>query len=729
MAHATRHLGGIAVGLVLALGTLACSGPETSDRSPVAPSPGVPVVIISIDTVRADRLPIYGYEAGSTPAIDALRGDGVLFTRAYSHVPLTLPSHTSLFTGRLPNEHGVRDNFGNRVLKGDFEELFYLPRALSDAGYTTAGVVSSFVLRSGTGISQGFDFFDDAIEGDSREGQLQRAALDSLAVAEDWLATAPEESFFLFFHLYDPHMPYDAPEPYASRFESGYDAEIAYTDAAVGGLLDSLRERGVYDRALIILVSDHGEGLLDHGEEEHGIFLYRESLQVPLVVKLPGNALAGSTRTHPVGLIDVVPTVAEVAGLELDEGLAARSLFAEPLPERQIYAESIYPRTHFGWRELFSLIDERYQYIDAPRPELYDLIADPQQKNNLAMVERPTLTEFRRSLAAYDTTIDFSILEDEDDETRQRLAALGYIGTAPTEDESLQDPKDGIDAMVALRRGYAAYSAEAYEDAVEIFRQVIADQPRMVDAWELLGRSHARLGQRRQAVEAFKQALQLSRGNGKLLLETAVLLSEMGDYEAAREHAELATSLEPAAFQVLVQTGIREGDLQAARRDLARGYATGHQPLKLKKAEADLEVAAENWTRALSLVEEIEAELDGVKNRDALRGLHFVKGRALMQLDRYAEAERAFIQEIELNPRSLAPYTHLALLYAVAGDGARIGAILKRMVDTNPNPLAYADAARTLRFIGDPRSAAGVLREGLAKWPDSEELRAVAAGA
>lgn len=719
----------LVAGLVLAL-SAGCSGPGHVDRQSSAPSgPGAPVIVISVDTLRADRLPIYGYEAGRTPGIDALRRDGVLFTRAYSHVPLTLPSHATMLTGRLPFEHGVRDNFGNRVLKGDFESLFYLPRALQQAGYATAGVVSTYVLRSGTGISQGFDFFDDTIEGDSREGRLQRAALDSLEVATRWLDSNTAPSFFLFFHLYDPHMQFEAPEPFASQFESGYDAEIAYADSAVGLLLDDLEERGLYEPSLIIFLSDHGEGLLDHGEEEHGIFLYREALEVPLVVKLPGNVRAGTTVDHPVGLVDVTPTVTQVLGLEAEAQFTGRSLFADRDPERQIYAESVYPRTHFGWRELYSLIGERYQYIDAPRPELYDLAADPAQTDNLALVERPTLTAFRKSLDAYDRALDLTAFEDEDDETRQRLAALGYIGTAPVEDGSLQDPKDAIGAMEKLRLGFSAFSSGYYEDAARILRQVIAEQPAMVDAWELLGRSFERLGQRRQAVEALQQALGLSRGNGRIMLRTAILLSEMGDFAAAREHAELATAFEPAAYQVLVQTGAREGNLEQARKDLAAGYATGHQPMMFKKAEADIEIAAGNWAKALSLVEAIETELAGVRNRDALRGLYFVKGRALVQLDRTAEAERAFVKEIELNPRSLAPYTHLALLYAASGNGPKIGLVLKQMVDTNPNPLAYADAVRTLAFIGDQRSAGGVLREGLSKWPDSEELRAVLEGA
>ena len=333
------------------------------------------------------------------------------------------------------------------------------------------------------------------------------------------------------------------------------------------------------------------------------------------------------------------------------------------------------------------------------------------------------------SLAELDTTIDFSAVEQEDDETRERLEALGYIGTGPADDESLDDPKDGIAAMVKLRRGFAAFSANYFEDAVSILGEVVVEQPRMVDAWELLARSHERLGQRRQALASFKQALELSGGNGKILLKTAILLSEMGDYAAAREHAVLATDLEPAAFQVLVQTGVREGDLEQARKDLAAGYATGHQPLMFKKAEADLEVAAENWTTALALVEEIEAELADVRNRDALRGLYFVKGSALIQLDRPAEAERAFVKEIEINPRSLAAYTRLALLYATSGDGPRMGTILKRMVEANPHPLAYADAIRTLAFVGDPQSASGLLREALSKWPDSEELRVLIDGA
>lgn len=717
----------LAAGLIL-LQLLACSERQATTTHPsVLAAPGTPVIVISIDTLRSDHLPIYGYEKGRTPAIDALRRDSVLFTHAYSHVPLTLPSHTSLLTGRLPHEHGVRDNFGNRVLKGDFEQLFYLPKALAAHGYDTAAVVSTYVLRGGTGFSSGFDFFDDVVESTSLEARLQRPAEESLEVALEWFGEGRQDPFFLLLHLYDPHAPFNAPAQFANSFESGYDAEIAYADSVVGRFLERLELLDVYDRALIILLSDHGEGLSDHGEQEHSIFVYREALQVPLLVKLPGGVEGGSSRQHPVGLIDVAPTILEILGLETDPGFSGRSLFAQPIAGRQIYAESIYPRTHFGWSELFTLIDADYQYIDAPRPELYDLLRDPRQQTNLANDERPTITAFRRSLSQYDTAIDFSSFEEEDDETRARLAALGYIGTAPTEG-SLADPKDGIELMQRLRDGFDAHRAKRNEEAISIIEEVLAEQPQMVDGWEILARAFTAQGRRREAIDAFVEALRLSRSNAKILLELATLYSDVGDYDLAREHAQLALSSEPAAMQVLVQTSIRAGELERAGRELAEAYASGERPLMFKKLEAELEIASENWQRALRLSRELTAELEELRTSRPLAGLYFIQGRALVQLDQPAAAERAFVREIEINPTSLAPYTHLALLYALAGDGGKVGSTLKRMVDANPNPLAYADAARTLVFVGDQRSAAGVLREGLSRWPGSDELEAVARG-
>ncbi len=338
-----------------------------------------PIVLISIDTLRADHLPAYGYHGVRTPAIDALAADGVVFDRAYSHAPQTLPAHTALLSGRLPFETGVRDNVGFTVKNG--ERL--LPQLLRERGYTTAGVVSAYVLRKETGINQGFDFFDGEMPPSSPElsiGQVQRDGTESEKIAERWLDANGSGRAFLFLHLYEPHKPYTPP----ARFEqySPYDGEIAYSDEIVGRLLKYLKSHQLYDRSTIVLLSDHGEGLGDHGEQEHGLFVYDEAIHVPLVIKQESNAGAGRRVADIVQHLDIVPTVLDLVKAPVPANLRGRSLKpvldgSGRLDAAPVYSEALYARYHFGWSELTALTDDRYRYIKAPHDELYDLQRDP----------------------------------------------------------------------------------------------------------------------------------------------------------------------------------------------------------------------------------------------------------------------------------------------------------------------------------------------------------------
>ena len=393
-----------------------------------------PIILVSIDTLRADHLPAYGYQQVRTPAIDALVADAVLFERAYAHSPQTLPSHTSILSGRLPFEYGVRDNLGFAVSAD--ERL--LPHLLGDRGFATAGIVSSYVLRTEVGIGEGFDFYDSQMPVASPEmsiAQVQRDGADSLAAAERWLDLQGSPRLFLFLHLYEPHKPYAAPSRYSQY--APYDGEIAYADEIVGRLLQSLRAHGVYDDATIILLSDHGEGLGDHGEQEHGIFLYDESIRVPLVIKLPGNLAGGRRVAQPVQHIDLVPTILDLIGAPRPDGLRGRSL--RPLlgrrgtsvPEQGIYSEALYSRYHFGWSELTALTDARLRFIRAPREELYDLDRDPDEQENLAGDRPRTVRDMR---VALDQLLGGRTIEppsEVSEEVVQRLRSLGYVAGGP----------------------------------------------------------------------------------------------------------------------------------------------------------------------------------------------------------------------------------------------------------------------------------------------------------
>ncbi len=355
-------------------------------RPPVEPPS---IVLISIDTLRSDRLPAYGYAAGSTPAIDRLAKDGVLFERAFSQVPLTLPSHSSLFTGLLPPVHGVRDNVGFS-LPADAGTT--LAERLSRSGYVTGGAASSFVLRPGTGIGRGFERYDAPDEAD-------RPAPATLAKLLPWLEEWRARRFFLFFHLYEPHAPYRPPADLAARFKDPYDGEIAAADRAVGELLAALDRLGLYQKALIVLLSDHGEGLGDHGDQEHGFLLYREALQVPLIVKLPASERAGERVQRTVALVDVLPTLAAAAGAAVGPELPGRDLLAPAPPtSKPVYSETWSTYIHFGWSELLSAVDGRFHYIDSPKPELYDLDRDPGETRNLVAEERRAGTALRNYL-------------------------------------------------------------------------------------------------------------------------------------------------------------------------------------------------------------------------------------------------------------------------------------------------------------------------------------------
>lgn len=275
--------------------------------------PGAPVILISVDTLRSDRLPFYGYGKVETPALSALRADSILFERAYTHVPLTLPAHVSIFTGLLPDGHGVHDNLGYRV----DPKVPTLAELLKKAGYATGGAVSSVVMSGTSGVGRGFDLWDDDIvptRAHQAISRVQRPGDEAEASVERWL-DGQKAPFFAFLHLYEPHAPYEPPEPFKSRYPDPYDGEIATSDAIVGRFLDFLKRKGLYDGALIVFLSDHGEALGEHGESEHGVFLYREVLQVPLLVKLPGGRNRGQSVATPVPLSDVLATIGKAVDL------------------------------------------------------------------------------------------------------------------------------------------------------------------------------------------------------------------------------------------------------------------------------------------------------------------------------------------------------------------------------------------------------------------------------
>ena len=703
------------------------------DGSGTGPFPKAPVVLISIDTLRSDHLPAYGYHQVETPAIDAFRRDAVLFERAYSHTPLTLPSHVSMLTGRLPTEHGVRDNVGYAY---DGERFPNLAAVLHGAGYATGAAVSAYVLRPDTGMSHGFDLYDAGVPVHFNDslGLSQRPGGQTADAALAWVRTVKDRPFFLFLHLYEPHTPYAPPEPFASRYAGRpYDGEIAAADAIVGRVLAELKSLGIYDRAAILLLSDHGEGLGDHGEQEHGIFLYREALQVPMILKLPASRRRGASVGQPAQLVDVFPTLLSLVGVPLPREQAGafpgRSLLdlREGTP-RDLYAETFYPRLHFGWSELTSLIRDRFHYIHAPGPELYDLAADPGERRNVLAGERRAYAALRQSLQGMERELQAPRAVDP--EAARKLAALGYAagGADIAKGETLPDPKSRIDTLQAFSRAMGLFTQGKYAEAVPAFRQLLATTPKMADAWEDLAQSLDKLGRYDEALDAYEHAMEASGGASFVAVATGALLLKMGRLDEARAHAELGLKGSPAmANSLLAQVALARDRPEEAEKAARAALASPGSHIAPLMTLAQVLQKQGKLDAALGYADQAAAEL--ARTGAAGQGyasLHWVRGDVLARLGRTQEAEREFQEEIREFPADTRAYSSLSVLYASEGRGQEAVGALQRMVEATGSPAAYAEAVKTLRVLGDPQGAAALLRHALAVHPDSKELRALA---
>jgi arylsulfatase A-like enzyme/Tfp pilus assembly protein PilF len=685
------------------------------------PPSAVNVVVVTLDTLRADRLGCYGFAGIDTPNIDGVAREGVVFEQATATAPMTLPSHASILTGLIPPNHGVRDN-GGFFLEPDKTTL---AERMKDAGYATGAFVGAWVLDRRWGLSQGFETYSDRFDLSKYKvvnlGTVQKKGDEVMDNALAWLEGAGQRKFFAWIHLYDPHTPYEPPEPYKSRYPGQpYVGEIAYTDHVVGRLVDWLKASGKWESTVLVLLADHGESLGEHGERSHTFFIYDATVHVPLIIRTPWGD-RGRTPAQ-VATVDVMPTVLDLAGLAPQPGIDGRSLARLVLAPGaegggRAYSETYFTRFHYGWQHLRALREGAWKYIEAPTPELYDIRQDPGETKNVFKAYSRRAEDLRLALeklagSGHQSAPDKATL---DPETLQRLAALGYVGGGPkvAPDAVLPDPKDKISLLEKIGEARTMAKSERVLDAVAAIRAVIAEDPKVIDAHIALGGWLAELKRPDEAIAAYRRALELEPENELALSALAEVYRGQGREDAAVEGYRTVLRLDPRAPHIWYQLATlyldlgREKEAETTLREaLVRNPNMGaayNSLAALAFGRGEVDEAEKLVRRSL----ELESDL---------RSSRFYLGRILEARGDRASAERLYREELETYPDNGRAHFNLAQQRREVGDTAGFLTELRASTEKAPDfAPAFFFLAREELSAGRLDAALALARKGLEK--------------
>src|SRR5712692_3220558 len=590
------------------------------------------VFLITIDTLRADHVHCYGYDRVQTPSLDQLAKQGVRFTQAFTPSPITNSSHASILTGLLPSAHGVSD-FGVPLAASHLT----LAETLKKRGYRTAAFIGAVILDSkalAPGLDRGFDFYDNFPEHPqtkSRWGRVERRGMDVVQHAERWLNAHPTGPHFVWVHLYDPHDPYEPPPPYSETYKDHlYDGEIAYADSALGHFLAYLEKQNWYDGALIIVVGDHGEGLGEHGEDTHGIFLYDSTTHVPLILKLPKEQEAGRVIDEQVRTTDIMPTILELLGIPTPESPDGTSLkpfiLGTEAAQRTVFGETDYP-LRFGWAPLRSVRREGFKFIEAPQPEFYDLRSDPGELRNryvpwdtTVQKLRKMLAELRAKSAPAGKPSPASISAGTIDELR----ALGYLGPADArsstdvlEPSLLPDPKDKIEeqnllhiAMMASEDGQSTKARAALEKLLQL-------DSRSTNALSQLGRLEMQSGNYTKSADYLRRAREMRPDDAVVVFDYARALELGGDLPGARNALQASLKVNPdqlAARLLLGQIHLKSKDAKAAEEEFEAALLLQPGSAEAQTGLAKALLGEKKFADAVGLLE--ESRKSGSNNAD-----------------------------------------------------------------------------------------------------------------
>jgi len=645
----------------------ACGRGDEAGAVPIAAGAlrGSNVLLITVDTLRADRVGAYGSGKGLTPTIDSFAKDGLRFERSYAHVPLTLPSHASLLTASYPTRHGVHDNGTFRL--GPSSPT--LAEALKRAGYRTAAFVGAFVLDARFGLGRGFDVYDDRMLGRGGDVEfVQRSAEQVLAPAYEWIASSPQPPvpWFVWAHLYDPHEPYAPPEPYRSRYAADpYDGEIAYADAALGAFVANLRRSNALDHTLVIIASDHGESLGEHGERTHGLFAYDATLRVPLVMWAPPQLRPGLFR-DTMRLVDVAPTILDLLGAAPLTSIDGRSVrpFAgggQPFDRPASYFEALNANLTRGWAPLTGVVVDRTKLIDLPVPELYDLDADPGEQRNLYAPQRARARDLEMRLdqiarGAAPVVPSAPIDADAD----ARLRSLGYVVSSTAQPRktygSADDPKTLVHLNLALDEAAASWARGDADGAITTLRGIIAERRDFMVAYDRLGHVLRATGRTGEAVRVLDEAARGGHADRVILRSLGAALRDAGDLKrSAMVLGDLAQG-DASDLETADELGVT----------LAQSGKTAEAERQFRRVLAASPNAAETWNNLGSL---------------------------FLVAKRYQEAGDALSRAVAINPDLASAHNGLGVALAAQGQIERATAEWTRALALRPG---YADAQYNL---------------------------------
>ncbi len=689
------------------------------------------LVVITLDTTRADHLGAYGATAVKTPAIDRLAREGVLFEQAMTTAPLTLPAHSSIFTARFPPEHGARDNGG--FFLGP--EQVTLAEVLQGHGFATGGFVAAYVLDHKWGINQGFDTYVDDFDRIRNRGRssgdIQRPANEVVDKALPWMEGVKRGRFFAWLHFYDPHTPHAPPEPYATEYDGHpYRGEIAFTDSQVGRVIDFLEKNGLLDRTIVAVLGDHGEGLGDHGENAHGFFIYESAARVPFVIRAPFTLTRERRVADPVRVIDLMPTMLPLLGLPPQAGVSGASLVplmtgASSALGLEGYAEAMYPLHHYGWSDLRALRADRYKLIDAPRPELFDLQADPGETTNIFEQRRPLGERMQARLREMDQAFVKAKASlpagDVDPEVRARLAALGYVGSfvasADEPRENRADPKDKIELFNLMGDARDLMpEKDSFPKVTALLRRVLTADPRVIDAWFSLGNAYFKAGRYQEAIDHFRKALELKPDYDLAVINIAGAYRRLGNDAAALAGFEHYLTIDPKDAYVRYQIG----EIWLDRGDLAKAEHYFREALEMDDSVAPARNALGVIAFSRGDVSAAERQInEALALRSDVRLARFNLALLAEARGDFAAAERHYLEELELHPDSYKTAFNLSRLYEKMGEKQLRVEALKQAIEGNPSFAEghFVLAQAYLETGTDLDTAAALARKGLQLSP------------